>query len=105
MVILIMMLTDFFFAFSFPSNTLGVKCTWSSGGYLEIDLHHCSNPVNYHVLLNAPEKHIFRNLTLKEGDESKLFKNFKIHVTDLSREGNQVTTTVSFTSVTVEYKL
>lgn len=72
----------------------GVKCTWSGGGYLEIDLHHCSDPVNYHVLLNAPGKRIFKNITLKKGDDRVLFEKFKIHVTELSREGNQVTTTV-----------
>ncbi|XP_020606229.1 uncharacterized protein LOC110044984 isoform X3 [Orbicella faveolata] len=72
----------------------GVKCTWSDGGYLEIDLHHCSEPVNYHVYLNAPGKHISKNITLKEGDEKELYQKFKIHVTELSRKGNIVTTTV-----------
>ena len=87
---------------SFPSDTSGVKCTWSDGGYLEIDLHHCSDPVNYHVYLNAPQKDIHsKNFSLKKGDDVELFKNIKIHVTELSREGNQVTTTVSFTLLTI----
>lgn len=95
------MLTEFFFSF-FPSNFSGVKCTWSGGGYLEIDLHHCTNPVNYHVLLKAPDQNIFKNITLQKGDERDLYETFKLHVTELSRQGNIVTTTVSSTPVTVE---
>ena len=90
-----------FFCFPFPSNTSGVKCTWSGGGYLEIDLHHCSDPVNYHVLLNAPGNDIFRNITLKNGDSMELLEHVQIHVTELSREGNQVTTVVSFTLLNI----
>lgn len=82
-----------------------MKCTWSGGGYLEIDLHHCTDPVNYHVYLNAPGKGISKNITLQKGDDKELFQNFRIHVTELSRKGNMVTTTVSFTFVTVECKL
>ena len=75
-----------------------MKCTWSGGGYLEIDLHHCTDPVNYHVYLNAPGKRIYNeSITLKQGDDKELLKNFKIHVTELSRKGNMVKTTVSFT--------
>ena len=97
--VLILTLTDseFFFFFLFPSINSGVKCTWSGGGYLEIDLHHCSDPVNYHVYLNAPKSNIHQNITLKQGDEKPLYQKFKIHVTELSRKGNVVTTTVSFT--------
>ena len=104
MVSLIIMFS-FFFNFPFLSNTSGVKCTWSGGGYLEIDLHHCTDPVNYHVYVNAPSKGISKNVTLKQGDDKELSKHFKIHVTQLSRKGNQVTATVSFTSVAVECKL
>jgi len=99
-----MTLTDFFWL-SFPFYISGVKCTWSGGGYLEIDLHHCSKPVNYHVLLNAPGKGITQNITLKKGDEAPLYQNVKIHVTELSRKGNVVTTTVSFTFVAIKCKL
>ena len=91
-----------FFCFPFPLNFSGVKCTWSGGGYLEIDLHHCTDPVNYHVLLVAPDQKIFRNITLQKGDERDLYETFKLRVTELSQQGNVVTTTVSFTSVTVE---
>lgn len=76
----------------------GVKCTWSGGGILEIDLHHCDDPVHYHVYLNAPGKVRNETLSLKEGDEKELFKKFKIHVTELSRKGNVVTTTVKLES-------
>ena len=75
-----------------------MKCTWSGGGILEIDLHHCDDPVHYHVYLNAPGKVRNETLSLKEGDEKELFKKFKIHVKELSRKGNVVTTTVSCTS-------
>jgi len=88
----------FFFRFPFTSYTSGVKCTWSGGGILEIDLHHCDNPVHYHVYLNAPRTGINKTLSLKEGDDKELSKNFKIHVTELSRKGNVITTTVSCTS-------
>ncbi|XP_078359998.1 uncharacterized protein LOC144644394 isoform X2 [Oculina patagonica] len=76
----------------------GVMCTWSGGGLLEIDLHHCDNPVTYHVYLHAPSKNIHHNLTLRKGDDKELVKgdlgNVKLNVKELSRKGNIVTTTV-----------
>lgn len=76
-----------------------MKCTWSGGGVLEIDLHHCDNPVNYHVLINAPSKSIYKNLTLRKGDDQVLAQgdlgSVKLNVKELKRQGNIVTTTVS----------
>lgn len=80
----------------------GVKCSWSNGGYLEVDLHNCHKPINYHVLFNAPGKHVFKNLTLQKGDEKVLYDGkvtVNLKVAELKREGNVVTTTVSFISV------
>ena len=77
-----------------------MKCTWSGGGILEIDLHHCDHPVSYHVLLNAPSKGIHKNLTLKEGDDKVLAQGdlgtVKLNVKKLTRQGNVITTTVNF---------
>ena len=76
-----------------------MKCTWSGGGILEIDLHHCDHPVNYHILLNAPDKGIHKNLTLKKGDKQVLAQenigSVSLNVKELKRQGNIVTTTVS----------
>ncbi|KAJ7383642.1 hypothetical protein OS493_026828 [Desmophyllum pertusum] len=75
----------------------GVKCSWSNGGYLEVDLHNCHKPINYHVLFNAPGKHVFKNLTLQKGDEKVLYDGkvtVNLKVAELKREGNVVTTTV-----------
>lgn len=80
-----------------------MNCTWSGGGLLEIDLHHCDDPVTYHVLLNAPNKGIHKDLTLKKGDDQELGNwnslTVKLNVMELSRQGNIVTTTVSLFSV------
>ncbi|CAH3174680.1 unnamed protein product [Porites evermanni] len=78
----------------------GVICSWSDGGLLEVDLHHCQHPVAYHVLLKYPAFHISKtSLNLTQGDEKTLFKHelatVKIKVTKLERKENVVTTTVS----------
>ena len=84
----------------------GVKCSWSGHGYLEVDLHHCQHPVNYHVLFKAPEYHVFKNLTLKQGDEQTLYEHqyvtIKIKVTQLERTENIVTSSVSTISVSAK---
>ena len=83
-----------------------MKCSWSGAGYLEVDLHHCQHPVNYHVLFNAPEYQVFKNLTLKKGDEQTLYEHqyvtIKIKVTRLERTENIVTTSVSAISVSAK---
>ncbi|KAM7429753.1 hypothetical protein ABFA07_019433 [Porites harrisoni] len=78
----------------------GVICSWSDGGFLEVDLRHCQHPVAYHVLLTYPAFHISKaSLNLTQGDEKTLFKHelatIKIKVTKLERKENVVTTTVS----------
>ena len=79
----------------------GVICTWADG-LLEVDLHHCKKPIKYHVYINAPG-YIVQNITLQKGDEKVLYAGkpttFKLKVTELKREENIVTTTVSFISV------
>lgn len=74
-------------------------CSWSSGGFLEVDLHHCQHPVSYHVLFKYPAYHINQSLNLTQGDEKTLYKNglatVKIKVAKLQRKENVVTTTVS----------
>ena len=83
-----------------------MKCSWSGHGYLEVDLHHCQHPVNYHVLFNVPEYHVFKNLTLKQGDEQTLYERqpvtIKIKVTQLERTENIVTSSVSTISVSAK---
>lgn len=79
---------------------IGVICSWSDGGFLEVDLRHCQHPVAYHVLLTYPAFHISKaSLNLTQGDEKTLFKHelvtIKIKVTKLERKENVVTTTVS----------
>ncbi|CAH3033486.1 unnamed protein product, partial [Porites lobata] len=76
----------------------GVICSWSDGGFLEVDLRHCQHPVAYHVLLTYPAFHISKaSLNLTQGDEKTLFKHelatIKIKVTKLERKENVVTTT------------
>ena len=73
-------------------------CSWSSGGFLEVDLHHCDKPA-YHLFFKDAGSRSFKNLTLKQGDPQKLYdKNgvsATIIVTKLERTENIVTTTVS----------
>ena len=93
-----------FLLLSFYSNTSGVKCTWSGGGHLEVDLHHCHDPVNYHIAIKAPSKNLLKNVSVQEGDSINLFKKdkvgeVKLHVKKLSRTGNIVSTSVSLMSV------
>ena len=82
--------------FVFP---IGVICSLSGGGSLEVDLHHCQHPVAYHVFFKYPKYGIYKSLNLTQGDEKTLLKQKlftgKIKVTKLERKENVVTTTVS----------
>lgn len=79
----------------------GVNCTWSGGGFLEVDLHHCDQ-VYYHILVNAPSHDIRnREKILKEGDRLQLYKNrllgeISLKVVKLSRTDNVITTIVEW---------
>ena len=74
-------------------------CSWSGGGSLEVDLHHCQEPVNYHLFFKQSGSSSYENFTLKKGDEQKLYDSnagsIKIKVTKLERTENIVTTSVS----------
>ncbi|XP_068744678.1 uncharacterized protein [Montipora capricornis] len=75
----------------------GVKCTWPTNGFLEVDLRYCNSPVTYHVYFKQ-DYNKEKNFTLKQQDEqvlytSKLFE-IKIIVNKLNRSGNTVTTKV-----------
>ncbi|XP_044172868.1 uncharacterized protein LOC122957054 isoform X2 [Acropora millepora] len=75
----------------------GVICRWSSNSILEVDLHYCKDPVNYHVYLKDPRLKN-RSFTIGENDKKVLFKKgmmtTKIKVTKLNRSGNTVITSV-----------
>ncbi|XP_068710667.1 uncharacterized protein [Montipora foliosa] len=76
----------------------GVKCTWPTNGFLEVDLHYCNSPVTYRVYFKQ-DYNKEKNFTLKQQDEqvlykSNLFGTFKIKVNTLHRSGNTVTTNV-----------
>lgn len=75
-----------------------MKCSWSGDDFLEVDLHHCDHPVNYHIFFKSSDSSP-QNLTLKQGDEQKLYESkgvsVTLEVTKLERMENKVTTTVS----------
>ncbi|XP_068744675.1 uncharacterized protein [Montipora capricornis] len=76
----------------------GVKCTWPTNGFLEVDLQYCNSPVTYRVYFKQ-DHNKEKNFTLKQQDErdlykSKFFGTFKIKVNTLHRSGNTVTTNV-----------
>ena len=77
----------------------GVKCSWPDGGLLEVDLHHCQDPVYYHVLLKYPDFGISKNLNVTKGKPQTLYQHkvatVKIQVLKLERTNDIVTTTVS----------
>ena len=76
-----------------------MTCSWSGDSFLEVDLHHCDEPVTYHLFFKASGSSPSKNLSLKQGDEQKLFErsglSVKIEVTKLERTENVVTTSVS----------
>lgn len=79
----------------------GVNCTWSGGGRLEVDLHHCDE-VYYHIFANAPSKGITnKEKTLKQGSTLRLYDDgrkgkFSLHVYTLSRTNDIITTKVGW---------
>ena len=87
-----------FFVAYLLTNTTGVNCTWSGGGSLEVDLHHCTKQVYYHVFLNAPNQGI-RNKEVKlyQGDKFEVspLGNTRLNVKTLSRTDNVINTKVS----------
>jgi len=62
-----------------------------------VDLHHCKDPVNYHIFFKDHGLGV-HNFTLKKGDAQPLFKTkfgtVTIRVTQLERKDNIVTTSV-----------
>lgn len=90
-----------YFVAYLPTNTTGVNCTWSGGSSLEVDLHHCTKQVYYHVFLNAPSKGIRnKDVKLSQGDTFVVYPdsplgNIRLNVKSLSRTDNIITTKVS----------
>lgn len=76
-----------------------MNCTWSGGGRLEVDLHHCDE-VYYHIFVNAPSKGIpNKEVKLKQGNTLPLYDDDKkgklsLHVYTLSRKNDIITTKV-----------